>query len=51
MPTIGIGEPLDQAIERLEQAAAALVLDGGHPIAVITRSDVLASLVAERGKH
>ena len=48
LPTIGIGEPLDVAIARLEQASAALVLDGGHPVAVITRSDVLGSLVTER---
>ncbi|MEO6318192.1 MAG: cystathionine beta-synthase [Acidimicrobiales bacterium] len=48
LPTIGIGEPIDLAITRLEHAAAALVLDGGHPIGVITRSDVLRSLVAER---
>ncbi len=50
MPTIGIGEPIDLAIDRLEQASAALVLDGGHPVAVITRSDVLGSLVGERGR-
>ncbi len=50
MPTIGIGEPIDLAIVRLEQASAALVLDGGHPVAVITRSDVLGSLVTERGR-
>jgi cystathionine beta-synthase len=50
MPTIGIGEPIDLAIARLEQASAALILDGGHPVAVITRSDVLGSLVAERGR-
>jgi cystathionine beta-synthase len=50
MPTIGIGEPIDLAIGRLEQAAAALVLDGGHPVAVITRSDVLGSLVTKSGR-
>jgi cystathionine beta-synthase len=48
MPTLGIGEPLDVAIARLESAAAALVLDGGHPVAVITRSDVLGRLVSGR---
>ncbi|MFZ6004669.1 MAG: cystathionine beta-synthase [Actinomycetota bacterium] len=51
MPTIGIGEPLDAAVARLEQAAAALVLDEGHPVAVITRSDVLGRLVADRSKR
>ena len=51
LPTIGIGEPLDTAIDRLEQASAALILDNGHPTAVITRSDVLGSLLTERSKH
>jgi cystathionine beta-synthase len=50
LPTIGIGEPLDLAAARLEEASAALVLDGGHPVAVITRSDVLNSLVTERAR-
>jgi cystathionine beta-synthase len=48
MPTLGIGEPLDVAVARLEAAAAALVLDGGHPLAVITRSDVLGRMVDRR---
>ena len=34
LPTVGIGEPLDVAVERLEAAPAALVLDGGHPVGV-----------------
>ena len=34
LPTVGIGEPIDVAIERLETASAALVLDGGHPVGV-----------------
>jgi cystathionine beta-synthase len=49
LPTIGIGEPVELATQRLEQAPAALVLDGGHPVGVITRSDVLGALLAERG--
>ena len=49
LPTIGIGEPIDLAISRLEHASAALVLDGGHPVGVITRSDVLGRLVSPRG--
>jgi len=48
MPTVGIGEPLDVAVERLESAPAALVLDGGHPVGVVTRSDVLGALAAGR---
>ncbi len=48
LPTVGIGEPIDLAIERLETASAALVLDGGHPVGVITRSDVLGALIDRR---
>jgi cystathionine beta-synthase len=48
LPTVGIGEPIDLAIARLETASAALVLDGGHPVGVITRSDVLSALVDRR---
>ena len=48
LPTVGIGESIDLAISRLEQASAALVLDGGHPVGIITRSDVLARLVTDR---
>ncbi len=51
LPTIGIGEPISLAASRLEQASAALVLDGGHPVGVITRSDVLSSLVHDRGQR
>jgi cystathionine beta-synthase len=45
LPTIGAGEPLDLAVNRLESAPAVLVLDRGHPVGVLSRSDVLASLV------
>ncbi|HEV8114703.1 MAG TPA: CBS domain-containing protein, partial [Acidimicrobiales bacterium] len=48
LPTIGIGEPVTLAISRLDRASAALVLDGGHPVGVITRSDVLRSMVTDR---
>jgi cystathionine beta-synthase len=44
LPTVGAGEPLEIAVNRLEGAPAVLVLDSGHPVAVITRVDVLASL-------
>jgi len=51
LPTIGVGEQVQVAVGRLEDAPALLVLDGGHPIGVITRSDVLASLAdAARGR-
>ncbi|MGK2948430.1 MAG: cystathionine beta-synthase [Acidimicrobiales bacterium] len=51
LPTVGIGEPVEMAMTRLEQASAALVLDGGHPVGVITRSDVLGALVGDRTAH
>jgi cystathionine beta-synthase len=46
LPTIGAGEPLDLAVARLEDASALLVLDRGHPIGVVTRSDALGALTA-----
>src|SRR3546814_10427345 len=48
LPTVGIGEPLSEAMTTLDGAAAALVLDGGHPVGVVTRSDVLGSLLGDR---
>jgi cystathionine beta-synthase len=44
LPTVGSGEPMDVAVQRLEDAPAVLVLDRGHPVGVITRSDALAFL-------
>ncbi len=43
-PTLGLGEPIDVAVRTLETASAALVLDGGHPVAVISRADVLRAM-------
>jgi len=44
LPTVGSGEAVEAAVERLEQAPAVLVVDAGHPIGILTRSDVLAFL-------
>lgn len=41
LPTIGIGQPLDLAVEMLERAAALVVLAGGRPHVVLTQTDVL----------
>ena len=49
LPTIGAGEQVQVAVGRLEGAAALVVLDRGHPVGVITRSDVLATLAT--GSH
>jgi len=41
LATIGIGEPVDLVVDRLESASAVLVVDAGHPVGIVTRSDVL----------
>jgi cystathionine beta-synthase len=41
LPMVGLGEPVDVATARLSDAAAVLVLDNGHPIGIVTRSDLL----------
>jgi predicted transcriptional regulator len=35
-----------RVVESLEQQPSVLVLEGGHPIGVLSRSDVLAFLAA-----
>lgn len=47
LPMVGIGEPVSVLVEYLDRAAGVLVLDGGHPIGVLTTQDVL-SFLAER---
>ncbi len=49
LPTIGVGQKVELAVEMLETAPALLVLSGGRPLSVLTRTDVLAyfSAVAE----
>lgn len=49
LPTIGVGQKVERAVEMLETAPALLVLSGGRPLSVLTRTDVLAyfSAVAE----
>ena len=42
LPTIGIGQSIERALEMLHGAPALLVLSGGRPLSVITRTDVLA---------
>jgi cystathionine beta-synthase len=44
LPTIGIGQPLQRAVEMLDSAPALLVLSGGRPYCVLTRTDILAFL-------
>jgi cystathionine beta-synthase len=44
LPTVGIGQPLGLVVELLDRAPAAMVLSGGRPLCVVTRTDVLAFL-------
>ncbi len=46
MPTIGVGEPIELAVQHLDSSPALLVLDGGRPRSVISRTDVLRYLQA-----
>lgn len=47
LPTIGVGEPIELAVQRLDSSPALLVLDGGRPRTVISRTDVLSYLQAQ----
>ncbi len=45
LPTVGSGAPLELAVTRMERSGAVLVLDDGHPVGIITRSDVLGAML------
>ena len=44
METVGHSETVEGIAARLEAGSAVLVLDGGHPVGILTRSDLLAFL-------
>jgi cystathionine beta-synthase len=44
LPMIGAGEPVAAAMAALESADAAVVVDDGRPVGVLTRQDVLGYL-------
>ncbi len=46
MPMVGVGEPVSALVSQLDRAASVLVLEGGHPVGVLTRTDVLSFLAA-----
>ncbi len=48
LPSVGSGDTVDVALKRLEESPAVTVLDNGHPVGVITRSDAL-SFLAQAG--
>ncbi len=45
LPLVGAGEPLSVARVELEKADAIMVVEEGKPVGVLTRADLLASLV------
>lgn len=42
LPMVGLGEAAATVAERLQASPAALVLDGGRPVGILTRSDLLS---------
>jgi len=46
---VGIGQPIGLVVELLDRAPAVLVLSGGRPLAVLTRTDVLTFLSGATG--
>ena len=44
LPTVGIGQQLSRAVQLLDTAPALLVLSGGRPLSVLTRTDILRFL-------
>jgi cystathionine beta-synthase len=44
LPTVGSGQPVALAVELLDRASAVLVLAGGRPCCVLSRTDVLRYL-------
>jgi cystathionine beta-synthase len=51
LPTIGAGQKVALAVEMLDRSPALLVLSGGRPLSVLTRTDLLAyfEVVAAQG--
>jgi cystathionine beta-synthase len=44
MPMVGVGMSVSELTKRLSTTASVLILDGGHPVGVLTRSDLLGFL-------
>src|ERR671922_284644 len=51
LPTVGVGEPLELAVRRTEGRGAVVVLDAGHPVGILTRSDLLGFLVGRPARE
>jgi hypothetical protein len=48
LPLVGCDQPLSQVLPVLRNDGAALVMDGGLPVGVISAQDALACLVGQR---
>ncbi len=46
LPSIGAGEPVSDAVDRLHDADAVLVQDDGKPVGVLTRQDLLGFIAS-----
>ncbi len=46
MPMVGIGETVSDVVDRLDAGGSVLIIDGGHPVGVVTRQDVLQFLAS-----
>ncbi|MHB8245684.1 MAG: cystathionine beta-synthase [Acidimicrobiales bacterium] len=46
LPTVGSGEAVEVVVRRLEDATAVVVIDHGHPVGVVTRTDALGFLAS-----
>jgi cystathionine beta-synthase len=47
LPMIGAGEPVEAAMTALHHADAAVVLDDGRPVGIVTRQDLLGFLSSQ----
>jgi cystathionine beta-synthase len=50
MPMVGVGMSVSELTKRLSTTASVLILDGGHPVGVLTRSDLLGFLEQRSAK-
>jgi cystathionine beta-synthase len=50
LPTVGSGAPLELTVARMERSGAVVVLDAGHPVGIITRSDVLGAMLGRQSR-
>ena len=49
LPTIGVGQAVSLAVQMLDRNPALLVLAGGRPLSVLTRTDLLSYFEARAG--